>query len=375
MKARTGYVKKNGKSWMARLTYTDPETGKRRDIRRFALTKTEAQEILQGLRQVCKDHGARPLDGERMTVTKLAEHYAKVRLKEAEYHGERKIAGLRSYRTAQQHVEALKNFFGSKRLKSITPSDLETYKQLRLKQQTVRGKERTITSVNRELETLRAMLNFAKQQGWMLTSPFERARGIISKADETRRERVISADEEARLLAGCTGRREHLRPILICALDTAMRCGEILKLCWRDVNLERRTITVTAMNSKTARARQVGITNRLLSELQKLWEVSPQDPNASVFGISDNFKRSWQEAVKEAELVNVRFHDARHTCITRWVQRGLPIAEIMRLSGHSTLAAFSIYVNATEQTVRRGAEALDAYHEEFSIQPATELVN
>jgi len=374
MKSRTGYVAKAGKSWMARLTYTDPETGRRKDIRRFAQTKTEAQEILQGLRQVCKDYGTRPIDGERMTITKLIEHYTKAKIKPAEYHGDRKIAGLRSYLSAQQHVESLKNFFGSKRLKSITPSDLETYKQLRLKQQTFRGTERTITAVNRELETFRAMLNFAKQQGWLIITPFERAKGIISKADEKRRERVISAEEERQLLAACVGPREHLRPILICALDTAMRRGEILKLCWRDVDFLARTITVTAMNSKTARPRTIGITNRLIAELQRLWDVSPKDADESVFGISDNFNRSWRGIVEEVGLLNLRFHDCRHTCITRWVSR-MPVAEIMRLSGHSTLAAFSIYVNATEQSIRRGAEALESWQEEFSIQPSSTLVN
>jgi integrase len=166
-----------------------------------------------------------------------------------------------------------------------------------------------------------------------------------------------------------------LGAIVICGLDTAMRRGEVLKLRWRDVDLSARTITIIAMNSKTARERTVGITNRLQAELEQLWEVSPQDPDGLVFGIRDNFKNAWRSACKDAELQDFRFHDCRHTCITRWVSKGLPIAEIMRLSGHSTLTAFSVYVNSTEQAVRRGAEALDDLHEEFSIQPASELVN
>lgn len=375
MKSRTGYVFKKGKNWVARITFTDPETGKRKNVRRFAKTKFEAQELLQGLRQTHKDYGARPFEGDKLTVADLVEKYTQARLKPAEYHEDRKIAGLRSYQTARQHAQAIKSFFGSKRLKNLTPADLETYKQFRLKQDTVRGGKRSLTSVNRELETARAMLNFAKQQGWLIFTPFERSKGLISKADEKRRERVISADEEARMLAACTGRRAHLRPILICALDTALRRGELLKLRWRDVDLEARTITVTAMNSKTARSRQVGITNRLMIELRQLWEVSPKDLGESVFGINTDFKNSWKSICDEAQVTGARFHDCRHSCITRWVSRGLPIAEIMRLSGHSTLAAFSIYVNSTEQTVRRGAEALDAYHEEFSIQPASALVN
>lgn len=375
MKSRTGYVFKKGKFWVARITFTVPETGKRRNIRRFADTKSEAQELLQGLRQAHKDHGGQTFDGDKMTVADLIERYAKAKLKPAEYKGDRKISGLRSHSTVRQHTETLKGFFGKKRLKSVTPQDVDDYKQLRLKQPTLRGNERTIASVNRELEALRAVFNFAKQQGWLIVSPFERRKGIISKSDENRRDRIISADEEARMLEACTGRREHLRPILIAALDTAMRRGEILKLRWQDVNLDARTLTITAMNSKTSRARQVGITSRLMAELQHLWEASPKDPAELVFGITNSFKNAWKAACAEAQITEVRFHDTRHTAITRWVSRGLPIAEIMRLSGHSTLTAFSIYVNSTEQTVRRGAEALDAWNEEFAIQPASALVN
>ncbi|MGH9846686.1 MAG: hypothetical protein ACREEM_48930, partial [Blastocatellia bacterium] len=123
MKPRTGYVYRDGKSWVARLTYTDLETGKRKQLKRYAPTKTEASELLQTLRQTLKDHGAKPLDGERMAVSQLADHYIKARLKPAEYHGERKISGLRSYQSPRSHAETIKNFFGSKRLKAVTPSD------------------------------------------------------------------------------------------------------------------------------------------------------------------------------------------------------------------------------------------------------------
>jgi integrase len=65
-------------------------------------------------------------------------------------------------------------------------------------------------------------------------------------------------------------RRRHLRPLIVAAMDTAMRRGELLKLHWRDVNLTAGEITVTAMNSKTARARKVGMTPRLAGELERL---------------------------------------------------------------------------------------------------------
>ncbi len=110
------------------------------------------------------------------------------------------------------------------------------------------------------------------------------------------------------------------------------------------------------MNSKTAKPRVVGLTSRLHAELTSLWEVSPKDDDELVFGINDNFKNGWRSACKTAGLEDFVFHDCRHTAITRWVASGMPIPEIMRLSGHSTLTAFAIYANATEQTVKRGAD-------------------
>ena len=136
---------------------------------------------------------------------------------------------------------------------------------------------------------------------------------------------------------------------------------------------------MTEMNSKTMKARTVGMTARLYDELVRLWELSPKEPDVLVFGITNNFKNAWRAACDAAGVEDFRYHDCRHTAITRWVRAGLPIAEIMRLSGHSTLQAFAIYANSTPETVRRGAEALDALREtaqwDEAAEPDSELVN
>jgi integrase len=91
-----------------------------------------------------------------------------------------------------------------------------------------------------------------------MRNPFDAGDQLISIADERHRERIISEAEEARLLAACCHpQRLHLRPIIICALYTGMRQGEILKLRWSDVDLATRKITVQSMNTKTLRARQI----------------------------------------------------------------------------------------------------------------------
>jgi len=80
-----------------------------------------------------------------------------------------------------------------------------------------------------------------------------------------------------------------------------MRRGELLKLCWSDVDFDTELITVQAMNSKTARARVIGMTSRVYSELRKLQDAAPSGHTGSVFGLTD-FKRAWESVLGLAEI-------------------------------------------------------------------------
>src|SRR5262245_17820438 len=151
----------------------------------------------------------------------------------------------------------------------ITPATVERFKLERLNTRTRNKTERQIASVNRELEQLRAILRYAKNERLITSSPFERASSpLISKADETKRTRVLSREEEIRLLKACeTPERDHLIPLIIFAIDTGMRKGEMLSLTWADVNFKARSITVRATTTKTLQARVVPISRRLLAYL------------------------------------------------------------------------------------------------------------
>ena len=74
---------------------------------------------------------------------------------------------------------------------------------------------------------LRRMLNVAQREGWILRNPFAAGDSLISLADENKRERILTREEEMKLLAACdTPQRAHLKGIIICAIDTGMRQGE-----------------------------------------------------------------------------------------------------------------------------------------------------
>lgn len=373
MKHRTGYVYKEGKSWVARITFTD-ETGRRRNVKRYADTKTGARHKLDALRRTISERGQ--ADPSRLTFREAAVRYADLKLIPPEYVGEKKVAGLRSLSSQRSYLKALLAHFGNRRLKAITHGDLEAFKLARLKTPTRGDGQRSIASVNREMQFLRTILGFAVRQGWIAVNPFSLGESLISKSDENSRERILSLKEEEALLAACTGSRAHLRPIIITLVDTGLRSGEALKARWIDVDFTTRLIYVRAINAKTGRAREVAMTIRLEEELHKLWEASPKRSEDLVFGLKSHFRRAWIAACKEAEIVGIRPHDLRHTCVSRMISAGVAHGEAMKVSGHATLSMLGRYLNLNTDALQRAAKALDAIHEQqLPADSADELIN
>lgn len=375
---RKGTITKRDGKLYARVQFKD-ETGKRRDLWRRAENGTHARQLIRELLREIENSTAVALDAANMTFEDLAAYFEKHHLQPARYVDGRKVSGVRSLIPALAAVSALRAHFGARRLRSITYSDLDAYRVTRLKTPTQHGKQRAIASVNRELSKARRMFNIAVQRAWLAESPFKRGGSLISNADERHRERVLSRAEEAQLLRAIESepKREHLKGIILIALDCGLRRGEILTLEWGDIDLARRTITVRAFNAKTARSRMVAMTIRAYEDLTARFYAAPRSQDERVFNIA-GVKRSFRSACRAAGIDDFRLHDCRHTFITRAIRAGLAPIEVMRVSGHTTMSAFYRYANLDADTVFRAAAALDAYHaqsNEPQADNALELVN
>lgn len=403
--------RKDGSLW-ARVTFVDSK-GKRRDLCRRAENRTQARELIKTLLREIDDNGERAIDAAHMTFNHAADYYAERYLIEPVYKDGRKVAGQRSYRDGLMHMRVLREHFGRRSLRTISYGDIEKFKTERLQTPTKVDRARherelkddsnaelvstrTLASAHRELALMRAVMRVAWREGWIPRNPFDAGKVLINVADEKKRERILTRDEEAKLFKACVAPatltytrcgkqvtaqinenpRGHLKPILICALDTGMRQGEMLKLRWRDVDFENGIITVVAFNTKTLRERQVAMTIRLTLEFERLFEMSPKDPDGFVFNIHDNVSKSFTTVRLLSGLPDVRFHDLRHTAATRLVQGHLPLAEVGRILGHTNPTTTYRYVNANIDTALRAAAALDAFHAETVEHAATvEMVN
>lgn len=376
-KERTGYTFQDSCGrWYARVTFTN-EHGKRRDIKRSAEDERAAKKILKGMLRELEDEGERSLDTASMTFAELADHYISNYLHEAVYVGERKVSGVRWRYKELAQVSPLIAYFGRRKIRSLTYGDLRAYKTARLNTPTSQNKQRGLPSVHRELSKLRRILNIAVREQWVSRSPFNNGESLISV--ETHRERVLTRDEDARLLAAIEAepKRKHLKGIVLIALDCGLRRGEILTLTWGDIDLSRRTITVRAFNAKTARSRTVGMTIRVHEALTARFYAAPRAQDERAFDIA-GVKRSFTSACRVAGIEDFRLHDCRHTFITRAIRAGLPPVEVMRVSGHTTMSAFYRYANLDSDTVFRAAAALDAFHAQTAEQQtsnASERIN
>ena len=354
------YEERDGKLY-ARVVFTD-ETGKRREKQTRVANKKEAREILKQMLRDLEDFNSSILSSSAMLFKDLADHVIANYFKEAEYRNNIKISGHRSHKKTQGHFQPVVNYFGNKLLRSIKWADIAHYKNHRLKTITRCGTARSSATVNRELGILRRALEIAKQQGWIKQNPFTQGDALICVADEQKRERILTKDEELHLLEACKGKKAHIKAILIFAIDTGMRAGEIFTLKWQDVDFHKSLINVQAFNTKTMQSRQVAMTNRLEKELWDLWALSGATGNVAdqlVFGIKTSCKHGFDNLRKECNLKDLRFHDLRHTCASRLIAGGMAIAEVARILGHSQISTTFRYVNINAETATKAADILN----------------
>lgn len=376
----------------ARVRYTDPH-GIKREKKRVAKSAADAVQVRRNLQQEILDELNQESKPEKPKLfSEIIDFYQTEYVKPAEYSGSQKVAGLREpLQYVARHLDLFRAEFGKKLAKKITYEDIRRFKQDRLKvpvvikyfekvELTEKEKEnfgpnkkykkvaktktrpRAVASVNRELERLRRIFNIAAQKGWVDKSPFQSGDALISHASETERVRILTKEEENALYAHCTGKREHLKAILIGALDTCLRKNELFTLTWADVDLPNKRISVQALNAKTLKPRIVPVTKRFHEELVGLKKrgIGTEDGDL-VFGIESSAKNAFYSALTAAGISDFRFHDLRGTGITRLLRAGMNATEVMKISGHTQYKTFMRYVKIDDDTISRAAAALDDY--------------
>lgn len=273
----------------------------------------------------------------------------------------------RSYDSDEWRMRVLVDYFGDKRPADISPMDIEWYKVERRKGLTKRGTQRSPASVNRELRLLSHVLTHALRDNLIREHPMKGGKVRMLREDN-KVERILTDEEEQRLLDACRGSREHLRPIIITALYTGMRCGEILNLKWSDVDFDRNMIHIR--QTKSGKSRTIPLPTTVRAEIEKLKPLAPESEyvftNPHTGRPFKDIKQGFRKACQGAGITGLRFHDLRHTFATRLARETRNLVDVAHILGHSTIVTTMRYAHASPDRV---AEAMDRLS-----QPPAEII-
>lgn len=259
-------------------------------------------------------------------------------------------------------------------LVEITGFQLEQWRTSR------RKAGRVDTTVNRDLDALRAVLSKAVEWGVVDKHPMKPVKR--AKVDAIGRLRYLSPDEEQRLRkalevrdeARREGRRrfnawraergyttlpevegypDHLTPVVLLALNSGLRRGELLALTWGDVDLLSAMLTVRGESAKTGLTRYVPLNTEAVTLLRS-WRPANAAAGALVFPGPDGFrmfslKTAWSKVVSAAKLERFTFHDLRHTFASKLVQAGVDLNTVRELLGHTDIKMTLRYAHLAPQ--------------------------
>jgi integrase len=263
-------------------------------------------------------------------------------------------AARRANRQREQYcVNNLKGFFGNPQLCQVTPKQIVTYKNKRFADGVKPA------TINRELTTLKKAFNLARREWeWCDDNPVCR---VSMERENNTRDRWLTAEEEMRLVNAAL---PWFREVVIFALNTGMRMGEITALTWAGVDLFRRTVTV--FRSKNGERRTIPINQTVLVLLKH--KHSKRDNTTDLVFTSQagtavdgaNIRRALASALKTSKIQDFHFHDMRHTCATQMVQAGVDLYKVQRILGHKSPIMTQRYAHHYPESLRDGVEALEA---------------
>lgn len=284
--------------------------------------------------------------------------------------------------------------FGDRALVDIRTADVQDFIADLRKPRTIHRRGVRVLSasrVNKIIDLLRHMFNWAVGREYIDHTPFRRgSETLITKfKEDNKRRRRVDEQEEAALLAHAP---RHIQALLIAAIDTGMRSGEMLALRFADIDLERGLITLRGETTKSRKTRLVPIsTTRLrdvLTWLRQDVEGEPKPLETRVFSNELGepyrlFHRQWQSIVLKAHghtptwnprlnyqglsdesqavfrRIDLRWHDLRHEYASRLVEHGVPLAQVRDLLGHASTTTTERYDNQTMANLQIAAAKLE----------------
>ena len=284
----------------------------------------------------------------KLTVKALWERYRPVSEREHKAH-----------RSAGSHAKPLLRLLGRHRVASLTVEDVVRYREARFGETTRRGAAPSHATLDREVELLKRICNWAVKAKLLETNPI--AQATLLDPGNKRNVRRVVIDEQA-FAKVLTAAGPLFRPILLLAYDTGMRPREVFDLRRDQLDLKAGAIRLTPADTKEEGHKVIFLTDRVLAALR----AHPQRlhcpwvfPNPTTGKPWVNIRRRWRSWCKAAGLEGAWFRDQRRSFLTAGARQGIPEKVLMSMSGHKTREVFERYHIVEEQDLKEAVRRLN----------------
>jgi integrase len=206
------------------------------------------------------------------------------------------------------------------------------------------ARARTPDSVNRIKAALSSFYKHAIVAGIVSSNP---CTGIPARAEHDKRTRWLTDYERAQLLKACRAsdcEKLYLHLLLLAALMTGARRGELLALRWEQIDFSARTATLARTKNGDARTLSfpMPVIEEMLRHRKAAGLVFADERN--VFSVA-SIKRPWLTALKEAKIEGFRFYDLRHSAASYLAMSGASLLEIAKVLGHRSMQTTKRYAH------------------------------
>ena len=251
----------------------------------------------------------------------------------------------RSWKDDVSRLGKLNDLFGDKTLHEITPEMIEDFKCKALE-------TLSRATVNRYLACMKHLYTVAIQWKRVDKNP---VREVKLFKENNNRLRYLEYSEAERLVECCKG---YLRDIVVVALNTGMRQGEIFNLKWSDIDFDRKIIHLqTTKNGESRKIAMNQQTHAVLSSVNRDEAASYAfHNNGKPF---TNVKRSFATALRRAGISDFRFHDLRHTFASHLAMAGVDLNTIRELMGHKSIRMTLRYAHLNQEHKQQAVDVLN----------------
>ena len=269
----------------------------------------------------------------------------------------------RSWKHDELYAKVIKDFFRGYNFEDISPLLIEKFKRMRRAGLTNRGAQRKPGTVNREMAQLSKMFSLAVRLEYCRENPCRR---VDAFPVNDRRERVVSYEEEARILDALTGHLARLKAPVIVALNTGMRLGELFK---EHLDFKKGVILILRGTTKSGKGRIAVMNQRVIDALADLRGDSEQARR--VFPFDRHYSgRAFSQLCKDIGLSGVTFHTLRHTFSSRLAAADVNAFTAKDLMGHETVDMTGVYTHTAIETMREAVKRIERHpkHTVFSAE-------